>query len=381
MTKLTRTSANGELLGAFKERITADLNPVVSLKFGYAIHDSQTEQTLTGSGTATATDGLLVLSTTAASSSSATLASHDTIVYQPGQGVLARFTALFTTGATGSKQLAGIGTDNDGYFIGYNGTRFGVCRKYSGTETWTYLDEVGDGSDDTLGRLDPTKGNIYQIQYQWLGFGPIAYYVYDAFQDTYVLLYLDRYPNENTQTSSRNPNFRLYYKVENTTNTSNIVLKSGSGGLFIEGRATNDLDLHSISNEKTITTEVNVLTIKMRSTYHSIENRSVVFPRWISVAAAGTKTVTFRVYLDPTVGGSPSFTNVDTNDSLIEYDTAGTTVTGGTKVLTFVVSKDGSQVFDLNRLIRLHQPERMVVTAQSTASSDVVVALTWEELQ
>lgn len=55
--------------------------------------------------------------------------------YRPGQGIVARFTAAFTTGVAGSVQFAGLANQENRVAFGYNGDRFGVCRSTGGKAT------------------------------------------------------------------------------------------------------------------------------------------------------------------------------------------------------------------------------------------------------
>ena len=55
--------------------------------------------------------------------------------YRPGQGVVTRFTAAYTTGVAGSLQFAGFANQENRVVFGYNGTRFGVCRSSGGKAT------------------------------------------------------------------------------------------------------------------------------------------------------------------------------------------------------------------------------------------------------
>ena len=83
---------------AFGEISTAEPTPLAQLDFVYGINTNLSVTTVTGSGTATASGGLLSVSTTAATSSSAQLVSRRYLKYCPGQGGMARLTAKFTTG-------------------------------------------------------------------------------------------------------------------------------------------------------------------------------------------------------------------------------------------------------------------------------------------
>lgn len=373
------TYDNRRLLGAFRENLNAALTPVIQCKYPYLISDRFLKKTLTGTGAITQENSMAKVSTGATSSSSAHLASHDEIVYQAGQGALIRFTSVFSQGIEGSTQLIGIGDNTDGYFIGFNGADFGVLRRQNGTDYWVPTPQVGDGSDNVLGNTDVTKGNVYQIQYQWLGFGQITYSMYDFIGERYVTIYRENYPNNHTVPSTFNPSFPMYMKVENTTNATNIDMFSASFGAFIEGRATQLTTTYSTESSKTITAETSVLDIRVKETFQGKNTRAVIFPKFLSVASDGTKTVKVRLYEDAALGGVPSYTSVHT-ESAVEYDTAGTTVTGGYPLMSFNVSKVGNILINLDKIVRLHNLDNFTVTAESSNASEVDIGLTWEEL-
>lgn len=52
--------------------------------------------------------------------------------YRPGQGVVARYTALFSAPQANTTVVAGVGTAESGFYFGYNGTSFGVLHNTGG---------------------------------------------------------------------------------------------------------------------------------------------------------------------------------------------------------------------------------------------------------
>lgn len=369
--------------GAFKELIVGELNPIIQLKFPYNINLGFVDTTLVASGTVTQADSMAVVSSGAASTSSAILSSHDEVVYQPGQGVLARFTALFTEGVAGNTQEIGVGDDTDGFFVGYNGTEFGVLRRSNGTEYWTaQADFNGPFKSSDLAKIfDSTKGNIYQIQYQWLGYGTITFSIYNPINNKYLVMHRIRYANLNTTPSTYNPSYPLRIKSNNTTNDTAVTIKSASMAVFVEGKATNTLLQEAIDNEKAVTSEVNILTIRNNATHQSVTNRSVVIPEIISVSSDGTKPVKFRLYKNTTLGGTPSYTAIDADQSVVSYDTAGTTVTGGTRVLEIFIGKEDGNAINIKGLFKLIPGDTLTITAESASTSNASAAITWGELQ
>lgn len=102
------------------------LTPVFQVDAVYGINSFHVTNTTSGSGTATASDSCFVVSTGTTIYSQGVIQSRKRLRYRAGQGVIARFTALYTTPVASSYQLVGIGHAEDGLYIGYKDTDFGI---------------------------------------------------------------------------------------------------------------------------------------------------------------------------------------------------------------------------------------------------------------
>lgn len=374
---------------AFDELLVAETVPRVQLQFPYNINLDLVTISTSGTGIVTQANTKAILQTSANSNSYAKLESKRTLKYNPGQGALARFTAVFTPGISGSSQLIGIGDDLDGFFVGCIDETFGVLRRHDGAEFWVpqtnWNGDLANGNN-VLPLIDFTKGNVFQIRYQWLGYGAIKYYIENPINGKLILIHTIRYANTYIDTSIHNPTLPLYAKVENTTNTTNIQLNTSSMGAFIEGRDEHTASslIKSKSNTKSgITTENNILTVRNKSIYHSIINRVRIKPKFLSVTNEGNKDVEFRVLLNAEVFGPVNYNNINLNTSTTEYDIDGTTVStsaGGTELFIFELSKNSSDNFTIPFDVNINPGENLVITASSDQSTEVKVALTWLEL-
>jgi hypothetical protein len=377
---------------AFGEAEVVNPTPVVQADFVYNVNADMIDTTLTGSGTVTQADAMAVLQTGAASSSSALIETKRYLKYRPGQGCHVRGTALFTTGVADSEQLFGCGDTQDGFFFGYNGTSFGIMSRNNSVDTWVaqenwngdQMDGSGGSSNPSGQLLDQTKGNVYQIGFQWLGFGLINFGIEDSATGRFVTVHQIEYANNNTVPSLRNPSFPILWSVENTTNTSNITLKGASCCAEIEGKVEYLGPTNAIGNDKTgvTTTLTNILTIRNKSTYQSLTNRTPINILKYSFAVDGTKPANFQLVKNTTLGGVPSYTDISTNTSVVDYDTAGTTLTGG-QVIDFGVlgstgsaSESGSSVTD----IILLPGETLTLAVEATqGTTDATVGIRWVE--
>lgn len=391
---VTNNSINSVIIGsasksAFGEMLVAEPSPVIQISFPYNINTDIVTTSTAGSGTVTQSDSFAVLSTGAAINSTATLQTNDLLHYRPGQGSSCLFTAIFTTGIEGNTQILGIGDTVDGFFFGYNGTSFGILHRNDSSDTWiaqsSWNKDVMDGVGPSVMNLDPTQGNVYKIQYQWLGFGAINFFIEDSNTGEFRLVHQIQYPNANTSTSLVNPSLPIYAQVDNDTNDTDIVLKTPSLCVYIEGENENDALRHAISNRKgSITTELNVLTIRNKTTYASKTNKSRVQPDFISFAVAGTPDCKFSIYLNATLGGSPSYTDVSTNTSVVDYDTAGTTVSSGRALAFVYVNGNQQETVNLADLrLYMNPGDTLTISGQSAGGGGGAitcdVGISWTE--
>lgn len=380
-------------VGAFGEVLTVEAQPVAQLDFVYNTLNNQNVSTTTASGgTVTAANRLAVLTSGTTDGGSASMRSLRQAVYRPGQGVMARYTAIFTTGVANTTQIAGVGNATDGYFFGYNGTSFGILHRNNSVDTWVaqsswnqdVMDGTSSSSNPSAMNLDKTKGNVFQIKYQYLGFGDIKFYIESADTAEISLVHIIRYANANTATSLSNPSLPLYWHALCTSGGVSVVLKTASGALFLEGQRKFLGPKYGLDNNKaTITTLTNIITIKCITTFNSITNNAQIRIRNISVATAngGTAGVcTLQVISNTTLGGSPSYTNVDATNSIAQYDTAGTTITGGIVVFNTSVASNGNAFFDTTDLgILINPGDILTFAVKATQSTTAAVSLCWSE--
>lgn len=371
---------------AFGNLSTASLLPRIQLQFPYNINTDEVSTTVTGSGTVTHSAPFAVLSTTAAINSSASFSSKNNLHYKTGEGGLCLFTAVFTTGVSNNIQEVGLGDSVNALLFGYNGTTFSINRRSNSVDNYvaqsSWNKDKMDGTGSSGVTLDPTKGNVYRIQYQWLGFGVLNFYIESPVTGKFILVHSIQYANQNTVTSLLNPSIPLYAKVANTSNSSNITIQIPSMAAFVEGTLIDLGLINSISNAKSgVTTELNILTIKNNATFGGISNKKSVTPLFFSSTNTGTADCTYRLKLNATLGGAPSYTNISTNTSVASYDTAGTTVTGGRQIATFFAQGNTNAQIDLKNIpIVLNNSDTLTISATSSGAAIAPsVALTWTE--
>lgn len=388
-------------LTAFGDLVTSEMVPVVQIGFSYGLLTVDGSAATSGTGATVDTNlaRLRVQSGTTATTGSAVYTSKKAAVYREGQGLTARFTAAFTTGVTGNVQEVGIGTAADGYFFGYNGTSFGILHRNSSTgslvETWTVQ---GSWNGNVPSGFDPTKGNVFQIRYPYLGYGDIFFYIQDATTGKMQLVHTIRYANSITTTQLSNPNLNFRVRSANTgANTTNMIIYVGSAAIFINGAVSNiDAQFAIDNNKSAITTETNILSLKSATTFNTVPNQGVVKLRSLSfgglvTGSNPTSLITVRLKKGVTLGGSPAYaaisgstadsgTTITSAQSCISYDTAGTTITGGSMV--FNASVNCNQACEIDLLsynIYILPAEILTFSIACSASAQAFVAINWLE--
>ena len=124
--KLSGPSVAGQV-SAFGEPLAITPTAVIQLDgiYGATADVIQTYTNGTGSSAGSVDQMFRVHSGTTAGGYGV-LRSKRFVRYRPGQGIISRMTAGFTTGVAGSSQFAGLANQENRVGFGWNGNRFGV---------------------------------------------------------------------------------------------------------------------------------------------------------------------------------------------------------------------------------------------------------------
>ena len=248
------------------------------------------------------------------------------------------------------------------------------------------MDGSGDEFNPSGGLLDPEKLNVFQIRGQYLGAGGIRFYIEDTVTAEFVPVHTIRYAGSATVPTMRNPSRPLGMIVLMGSGYAgpSIAMSVASMAGFVEGTAENGGLRFSASGQKSTTgaTAVNVLTIHSEAHMNGTCSRIEAFPTTLSLSNDTGKTVTFEVLENAIdIGGVMAFNPVDALSSSMQYDTAGTTVTGGSVLGTYVLSGGASNTFDISRLGHLRPGDRWTVAAVLSSGADDTVSagIDWDE--
>jgi len=255
------------------------------------------------------------------------------------------------------------------------------------TDSWVtqanWSDDQGDNTKH-LPTMDWTKGNVFQIRYQWLGYGLISFYVEHAADGDWVLVHKMAYANANTLPSVQNPTLPLCAMVANTSNTSDIVLYTSSMAGFSEGLEAPAPVSHGTQATLSIDTavEVPIISLHCRHLFQSKLNRTRAKLTYVSVTNESGKPAVVHFDVNTTLRDA-AFTNLETATSIIATDTAATKTTGGDNQFSVALPSGTVQVIPLVLLnFFIHPGDTMTISGAQTSggtASVVTVSLNFEE--
>jgi hypothetical protein len=462
----------------------ATLDPIVQQDAVYGLPEPEIIKTESG-GTVTASNNLFNIATSGGTIGNlASMQSRGRLRYRPGQGVLARYTALFTAGIANSVQVAGIGTGESGYYFGYNGTSFGILWNtggvreiqtltissaertlsadmtitlagvpftfstggsigspttdtafkisqqsftgwsvesrdstvifvadstgdktgtfslsttgngagtfaqtlagVSGTDTWipqaSWNGDKLDGTGASGVTLDPTKGNIYQIDVQYLGFGVVAFKVevgQNGNNADWVTVHTINNPNTRTAVNVTQPSFPLTFAVYNSGTASGAVsLKSGSYAGFICGNKRLTGPRQSFVDSVTSSTSAYVPVLSFRNSYvyGGRANQSVCYLLSVSGAAKSNSGITtFYIIRGGTLTGAVYSKHSDYSVAYVDKTATDVTFTDDKVVWSGTVSETGQFTFSFDDRIDIQPGEVITLAVRSVTQAAVCV--------
>lgn len=395
-----RVELGGAGLSAFGDPISVGNTPIIQLSWVMGINIQIGSTTTANGGTADTDASRLRLQTGTNTAGSAIFVSKRPATYRPGQGIVARFTPIFTTGVANSTQIYGAGTATNGYFLGYNGTALGILHRNNGSDTWipqaSFNNDTINGSGVSGFNWSPTFGNVWMIKYPYLGYGNITFWVQNQADSGWILVHTIKYTNTTDTVQIVDPNLYFYGQVINSGNNTNITSYCGSVGFFLSGDRKFLGPQWSAKNNKAVTTAnaLNILTIKNATTYNGKTNNSIIRLDNINCAFGNFGNNAFgyiTAVKNATLGGTPAFTPINgstadngatitSGNSLASFDIAGTTVTGGLGVWNANGPLNSLSWSDVTtKEILIFPGETLTFKGEVTANGGESVAVNWTE--
>ena len=492
---------------AFGELQVAEKTPQVQVKFPMGLITDNIQVLTNKSGSSvTVVDGLCTITCAGVAESFSQIRSKDVIRYGPGQGMNARFTALFTTGVANSSQWAGPGDDDEMIGFGCDGTSFGILHRKMGElevydltitqgavtatgtitltidgtavpvevtsgdsiaavvakivaesaavfnagrgweihtdasqtitiislvaeaagGTFSFVDtdttgvtatggfvqvlagvaptetitpqaswnvDVCDGTGVSGMTLDPTKINIFDVDFQYLGAGNIFLAIENPATGQFEPVHMMQSAGSSTTPTFRQPTFHINMiaKTESGYSGGALSIKTASIGGFIEGKEAHFGTRHEAEAVVSTngTTEVVNLVLHNEERFPvtgaaTTRNKVEVYPDHLTIINDSTRSVKVKIWRNPThLNTPPTLAAVNLADSVMLSAAGSGTRTGGTDLLTVAVSPSASKDLDIEHLglkLRPTDTWAFVATKESGGTDgNVTIGCSWLE--
>ena len=225
------------------------------------------------------------------------------------------------------------------YAAGTTGSAASIAQTKAGaSETQDFITQANwngdklDGTGPSGVTLDPTKGNVYQINIQYLGHGPLVFLIevnHTGNNPDFVVVHTLDIANAKTITTFGNPSFPFTMAAYSAGSTTDLTVKIGSFAGFIEGGKTLHGNRFTYFNQLTTVGATNLqalMTIMNTRYYRGRVNQAVINIIAVMGAIKHTSPVVYYLVRNGTLAGNPNFQSLASNSSSV-WDTAATTVT------------------------------------------------------
>jgi hypothetical protein len=379
--------STGATFSRFGDAVSAVRIDDVSVQFQYDNSTYDVTTTTTGTGATSNSNSECVLST-GSGVGLASVQSVEVVRYRPGHEAFAFFTAAIAGVDAGVNARIGLFDATDGFWFGCVAGVFGVGRRRGGTDFFTpqasFSEDTIDGAGSSGFTIDWTKLGIRSIKFGWLGIAPIDFCVFGGRSRGFVLSHVIDLTNTQDTPSIFNPVLPMRAEIERVSGSGAATLKTASWNAGTIGDQVNDESgsrgFTGSAERTSVTTRINMITIRNESTFQGKTNKVRAHLGQLSFACDGSKPATFGIYEDATIGGTPVFSSVDASSSTCSIDTAGTTLTGGTKIAEFRCGKTDSKYQEITSMnLRLRPGHKYTIAASAGGASDVHVSVRWHE--
>ena len=264
-TEATLASINSQIIGGITATLNSDVlgaavtavrNNEVEISFFDSFNSDIITNTNSHGGSVTIVGGHARYRTGTNATGTAKGVSVHSCKYRPAHEQYCFFTAAFTTGVANSYQRIGLYDTNDGFFIGYEGTSFGVTLRTGASDTTTARASWnGDPLDGSAGSLftrdgspeaiNLTYSNLYRIRFAWLGSASIYFEVFSP-DGNWVTFHTIKIPNSQLNPSIQNPELPITIDVKKVSGATDLSLYTAC---VASGTTSADFPINETLNE------------------------------------------------------------------------------------------------------------------------------------
>ena len=304
--------------------------------------------------------------------------------YQAGRGQLVTLSATQDDCPAGQIRRWGYFDEHDGLYYQVSGGTLSVVRRTSTAEsasctgchqtdggTKTLYEQVvtqANWNVNTYPSLDWRKGNIWQIEFQWLGVGVVSFYVNGT------LVHRMNHPNALAYPYMRSATLPLSWEVVNTGAADAGSLTAICANVTSQSGSTPPQYGYAYARAAVNVTTADIPLLSLRSTtlLGGADNHITILPKSVHIEhpeTTGNTTATVSIWFNPTLTNA-TWTVVPNNGSGAELDIGATAQTGGVLLSRYTVAGGTGNTLDLSPLFG--EVARKLRRSAFTGTSDIL---------
>lgn len=243
--------------------------------------------------------------------------------------------------------------------------------------------------------INPQKGNVYQVGFQYLGFGNAFFGVESSETGRIIPVHMIKNDNSRTMPVLLNPQVSGRLTTFNSGNNTNVAPKTLSMGTFTEGivRRLDPRYGKSTTFSAIGTTDTVILAFKVNAVFQSkacYGEFDIVRIACAnnSVMGANQATAIISIHRNIDISGTVDFVPVDTANSIVSvanFSTAGVavTTTNINPILTFGIAPSQGQTIDINTEELVYNIGDIILVTVRSSNDTVsgVLGINWFEQQ
>jgi hypothetical protein len=246
-----------------------------------------------------------------------------------------------------------------------------------------------DGSGPSRFDLNPLKGNVYGIGYQYLGFGNPVFSIENPETGFLTQCHMIQRAGTETSTVLKNPSTTVRWEVQNSEPIpAPITLSGASAGIFNEGIVARNIGVSfSYAHSKTglTSTEVPVMSIRANKTFKGQSCFGELAPFNISIGSdtgnsSSGKLMRVQLWKNLSLSGPTNFTHIDSDKSIASYDVSSTGYSSNSRtqlLKSMFVAANDSVVLKLeDENFFIANGDILTITAKSLSNSNIDIAAT-----
>lgn len=258
---------------------------------------------------------------------------------------------------------------------------------------WTYQEDFNidklNGTGTSGVDIDPTKLNVYQINFRWLGAGEIRFAIENPLNGDMIFFHHEHFSNTNTDVHTNNPSFRIGYVAANLS--SNTITDAHTYGASmmaaIEGNTRETGFPTGINSDAKSALGAgsyhSVISLKNATIHQNKINLRLCVLKKLTVSVTCNGPTRYYLILNGTKNTGTQWNRVANYSSVLKDISSGTfTFSNEHPMAAYTLPANGAQTWDLDDLKITVPPGSWIdlVVIGSQQINDIIASMTWIEV-